>query len=185
MVSPIFYLLVVSKDTSLASLAFPLFLIGAISDYFDGWYARKYKVISKLGAFIDPLADKFLILSAFVAFNYLGIIPIWTTVVITIRDFSTTFLRLFGDSHHLPVITKRSAKAKTVLQFIFIGYIGLIFYLVKSDSTPYTEQLLDFIYSDFTYYFMLILTIFTVYTLYEYIRDNQKLVSKLFGVEQS
>lgn len=175
-------MMVISKDLNFAILAFPLFLVGAISDYFDGWYARKYKVVSKLGIFIDPLADKFLTLSAFVAFNYLGIIPIWMTVIIAIRDFGTTFLRLFGESHNLPMATSENAKFKTVVQFVFIGYIGLAFFLMKTNLLQHQHIIHHIIYSDFTYYFMLLLTIYTVYTLYSYIINNIKLVNKLFGI---
>lgn len=182
LVSPIFFIMVISKDINIAIFAFPLFLIGAISDYYDGWYARKYKVITKLGIFIDPLADKFLTLSAFIAFNYLEIIPIWMTVVITIRDFGTTFLRLFGESHNLPITTSEIAKLKTFFQFVFIGYVGLAFFLLKIDLFLSPEFFNNVIYSDFTYYFMLILTLFTIYTLYLYIRDNMMLVYKLFGI---
>jgi len=182
LVSPIFFAMVISKDINIAIFAFPLFLIGAISDYYDGWYARKYKVITKLGIFIDPLADKFLTLSAFIAFNYLEIIPIWMTIAITIRDFGTTFLRLFGESHDLPVTTSEIAKLKTFFQFVFIGYIGLAFFLMKIDIFLSPDFFNSVIYSMFTYYFMLLLTLFTIYTLFLYIKDNMLLINKLFGI---
>lgn len=183
MVAPIFFFMVISTDRTTALMAFPLFLIGAISDYYDGWYARKYQVITKFGVFIDPLADKFLTTSAFIAFNYMDILPVWMTIVIVIRDFGTTFLRLFGDSHNLPVTTKDSAKYKTAIQFTFIGYIGVCFFISKLNLGELSIIANDLIYSGVTFYLMLGLVILTLYTLYEYIRDNSKLINKLFGLE--
>jgi CDP-diacylglycerol--glycerol-3-phosphate 3-phosphatidyltransferase len=92
-----------------------------------------------------------------------------------------TFLRLFADSHKLPIRTKKIAKIKTVLQFVLIIYVISVYFLslVLNDST-----IIDLVTMDYVYYSMLFLTIFTVWTVFDYIKDNKKVVEILFGYEK-
>lgn len=183
-VSPTFAFLFVSEDKIFVLSGMMIFIYGAISDWFDGWYARKYNEVSKWGNFIDPLADKFLTTAGFIAFNSLDIMPAWMIVLIVIRDFGTTFLRLFGDSHQIGVKTKYSAKVKTFLQLFGIISI-MVFYTAGrlSFDPEISEFCMAAVHSDTVYYFLFFLTGFTLWTLYEYIRDNMNIVKKLFGYE--
>lgn len=178
LVAPFFLFFFISDNSTLVLISIYLFLLGALSDYLDGWYARKFNQSSKWGIFIDPLADKVLNSTAFLAFVFIDIIPFWMVLIIILRDLFMTFLRLFADSHKLPIRTKKIAKAKTVMQFVLIIYIiGVFFFsIIQNDS-----ELLNLVTSRYIYYSMLFLTIFTVWTVFDYIYDNKKVVQILFG----
>lgn len=177
LVAPIFLFLFISKNNTFIQIAAVLFILGALSDYFDGWYARKFNQHSKWGVFIDPLADKVLNSTAFLAFVFEGIIPFWMVLIIILRDLFMTFLRLFADSHKLPIKTKRIAKAKTVMQFALIIFIISIYILsiLQNDS-----KILELVTSEYVYYSMLFLTVFTVWTVFDYIFDNKQIIQILF-----
>lgn len=169
-IAPIFFFMFLSDDIALQQISIILFLIGSLTDYFDGYLARKYKVVSSLGKFLDPLADKFLTSAAFLAFYILHIIPFWMVLIILIRDFGTTFLRVYQNSEFQ---TSYFAKIKTTLQLAFIAFIETLFFVSNffEPTNALYINLRSWIYSDFTYYSMLIITLITVWTLVEYIRE--------------
>lgn len=181
LVAPFFLFFFISNNKTLVIIAAILFLLGAISDWFDGWYARKYNQLSKWGVFIDPLADKVLNSTAFIAFVFMDIIPFWMVLIIIIRDLFMTFLRLFADSHRLSIKTKKIAKFKTMMQFGLIMWIIFLYFFsfILNDT-----KLLDLVTFEKIYYPMLFLTIFTVWTVFDYIKDNKKIVQILFGYEK-
>ncbi len=166
-ISPIFYVLFLSGNLDLIGWSLVLFTVGAITDYFDGWLARKMKVTSAWGKFFDPLADKFLTSSAFLAFVALGIIPLWMVLIVIIRDFGTTFLRIFNFSHK-ELKTSRTAKLKTTLQMVFIFFVLFVYFIGKSEigSAHAANWILS---SPYIYLSMLGLTALTVWSLIEYI----------------
>ena len=154
--SPIFLYFFISEDNFLILLSFPLYILSALSDWFDGWYARKFNQMSKWGVFIDPLADKILNSTAFIAFVFEDIIPFWMVLIVIIRDLFMTFLRLFADSHSMQVKTSYLAKLKTVLQFALIIYILSIYFISYLEND--TELLLT-VYGNHVYYIMLLVKI--------------------------
>ncbi|MFN3194813.1 MAG: CDP-diacylglycerol--glycerol-3-phosphate 3-phosphatidyltransferase [Chlorobiota bacterium] len=179
--APFFLIFFTSDDTNLIIISTILFLLGAISDWLDGWYARTFNQGSKWGIFIDPLADKILNSAAFIAFVFEGIIPFWMVLIVILRDLFMTFLRLFAESHKLPIKTKYIAKAKTVIQFVLIIYIISIYSIGHLQNN---EELLSLVTGEYIYYSMLFLTIFTVWTVYDYIVDNKKIIKILFGYDK-
>lgn len=178
LVAPFFLFFFISENDTLVLISIFLFILGAISDWLDGWYARRFNQSSKWGVFIDPLADKILNSTAFLAFVFEGIIPFWMVLIIILRDSFMTFLRLFADSHKLPIKTKKIAKVKTVLQFVLIIYVISIYFisLLLNDVT-----ITELVTKDYVYYSMLFLTIFTVWTVFDYIKDNKRVIQILFG----
>ena len=74
-------------------IALVAFVIAAISDWFDGYFARKYGLITPLGKLLDPVADKVLVCAAFVYLSARGLCPVWITVLILAREFLITGLR--------------------------------------------------------------------------------------------
>ncbi|MBT3228835.1 MAG: CDP-diacylglycerol--glycerol-3-phosphate 3-phosphatidyltransferase [Candidatus Marinimicrobia bacterium] len=129
-ITPMIVWLLIGFD-SLALHAFALFLfvIASLTDLFDGILARKLKVVSEFGKFMDPLADKILVNSTFITLNILGVIPIWITAVIILRDGLVTLLRWGMLANGLSMHTNNLAKAKTIFQYISM-YVGLIFILL-------------------------------------------------------
>ncbi len=173
-ISPFFLMLLISGDQFKIKMSVVLFIVGAITDYLDGWLARKFHQVSSWGKFFDPLADKVLTTSAFISFVIMGIIPMWMVSVIIFRDLATTALRKVGEKRGKPMETSKSAKTKT---FVQMGFIAYILSMLAFDVN-------EVVYSEYTYWFMLFLTAYTVWTLVEYILNN-KTIFLFGGREQS
>lgn len=124
-------LLMLLSETLLGHVgALTLFVLAAISDYFDGKIARDYEVRSRLGQFLDPLADKILVLGTFAVLSFMlpDIVPWWAVVLIALRDLAVTLLRTWTESRGRTLRTLGIAKWKTTLQLAFL--IGLLTVLV-------------------------------------------------------
>ncbi len=110
--------------------AFLTFLTAALTDYFDGYFARKEKSITEFGKLMDPIADKILVLSAFLAFVELKLIPAWTVLIIVAREVTVTGLRIFALAKGKVIEAEEAGKHKTVSQMIAIFMI-LIFLVFR------------------------------------------------------
>lgn len=110
-----------------------IFITASITDFFDGWLARKYKVESNLGKFLDPLADKLLVLTAYFCFVFIPDykIPFWIIIIILFRELSLTGLRMMAVSAGKILKTNKLGKLKTVTQMITIIMV-LVFMLIKT-----------------------------------------------------
>jgi CDP-diacylglycerol--glycerol-3-phosphate 3-phosphatidyltransferase len=182
LIAPLFIVLMLTDDPGYIILGCFLYLLAAISDYIDGWYARKFGMITKWGQFFDPLADKILTTSAFIVFYIFDIIPLWMIAVIVLRDVVTTLFRIMAISKKSVLETSYPAKFKTSVQMVFIAFV-LVFLFIKYtcvfDIMPETAD--KIIYSSWTYYTMLLLTLLTVWTLIDYIFRNKSLLSKIWS----
>ena len=171
LIAPVFFVLFISGDIEKIVWATLLFFVGGVTDYLDGWLARKMKATSSWGRFVDPLADKFLTTGAFFGFVYASIIPMWMVVIIIVRDFATTFLRVIAKSEK-PVKTSYPAKAKTFLQMAFISAILILLSSQYfSQDNALKAQLIGWVYSDLTYYVMLGITLISIWTLIDYLKE--------------
>ncbi|MDR1978211.1 MAG: CDP-diacylglycerol--glycerol-3-phosphate 3-phosphatidyltransferase [Synergistaceae bacterium] len=106
-------------------LAGGVFIVAAITDSLDGYIARKHKLVTTLGKFIDPLADKVLVIAAMVALVELQRVPAWMVVVIITREFVVTGLRLVASAEGVVIAASRGGKIKTVFQIIAISLLIL------------------------------------------------------------
>lgn len=113
--------------------AFFTFLIASLTDYFDGYFARKEGKVTDFGKLMDPIADKILILAAFVAFAQQGLVYTWMVVIIIAREVTVTGLRLFALGKGKVIEAEEAGKHKTVSQMIAIFMI-LIFLMFKEAS---------------------------------------------------
>ena len=100
-----------------------IFVIASVTDFFDGYIARKWNQSSTLGAILDPLADKMLIIGAFLALLSIGEISIWAVYIILIRELFISGLRINAISEGLDISASWSGKVKTVVQMFAIGFI--------------------------------------------------------------
>jgi CDP-diacylglycerol--glycerol-3-phosphate 3-phosphatidyltransferase len=169
-IAPVFLVFIISNDSFLISLAFFLFSIGAISDYLDGWLARKFHAVSQFGNFFDPLADKFLTSFAFIGFSIIKVIPLWMTLIVIIRDIVITFLRLYQLEAKSGLITSNAAKFKTFFQMVFIFFILTFMYCYYNNlfyiSESFYNKVIDSIALD---YIMGLIVILTLWTLFDYV----------------
>jgi CDP-diacylglycerol--glycerol-3-phosphate 3-phosphatidyltransferase len=105
-----------------------IFSIASFTDWVDGYLARKYGQISDFGKFMDPIADKILVLAAFFAFIELEIVPAWMVVIIVLRESIVTGLRLLALTKNIVLPAQEGGKQKTASQMaaVFIILVSLI-----------------------------------------------------------
>ncbi len=183
LLTPVFLGLLFSTRPLYKQLALAVFVVASLTDWYDGWVARKWGYISRWGRFLDPLADKILTSAAFIAFLYLGFAPAWMVWIIVIRDLAITALRSYAEYKEKPVTTSWSAKMKTVSQFVVIYYILLLYtgkYMppIRDKFGDALELLLN---SNLLYALMLIVTILTAWTGISYLFENRKTLRELYG----
>lgn len=106
-------------------LAAVVFIIAAITDSMDGYIARKHHLITTLGKFIDPLADKVLVIAAMIALVELQRIPGWIVLVIITREFVVTGLRLVAAAEGVVIAASKGGKLKTVFQIVALAMLIL------------------------------------------------------------
>src|SRR6266478_9065324 len=102
------------------TIALTLFIAGGITDFLDGQIARRNKLITNFGILMDPLADKIMVCSAFIAFVGLDWIPAWMVVIIVARELAITGLRLLAASKSVVLAAEGYGKHKTISQIVAI-----------------------------------------------------------------
>jgi CDP-diacylglycerol--glycerol-3-phosphate 3-phosphatidyltransferase len=108
------------------------FIVAAASDYWDGHFARLHATASRFGQFLDPLADKILVLGTFVVLSYARpeVVPWWAVALIAVRDVGVTVLRSVVEARGQSLRTLPMAKTKTALQLTFLIAV-LVFLTVE------------------------------------------------------
>ena len=101
----------------------------SLTDHFDGRIARRRNQITNFGKFLDPLADKILVVSAFVCLMQLGFANIWCVLIVIAREFMVTFIRLIGAENGVVIAANRWGKAKTVSQMAAVLFILAVQYV--------------------------------------------------------
>ncbi len=107
-------------------VAFILFLIASITDWFDGWYARKNNIVSDFGKFWDPIADKILINSVLILLLYNNLIEVWIVILIIIRDVLVDGLKMSSAKNGIVVSASIWGKIKTILLMFSIIIVFLL-----------------------------------------------------------
>ncbi|PRO65172.1 CDP-diacylglycerol--glycerol-3-phosphate 3-phosphatidyltransferase [Alkalicoccus urumqiensis] len=102
-----------------------VFIVAAATDWLDGYYARKHNLVTNMGKFLDPLADKLLITAAFVSLAGMDMFPAWAAVVILSREFAVTGLRLVASGGGEVIAASIWGKWKTVSQIVAAAAIML------------------------------------------------------------
>ena len=110
-----------SEGTLGYSIALVAFVLGAISDYLDGYLARKMNLVTSLGKLLDPLADKILVCSGYVYLSATQeLCPVWVTALIICREFMVTGIRQIAVEKGVVIAADNLGKWKTGLQLTFI-----------------------------------------------------------------
>ncbi|MBQ1298351.1 CDP-diacylglycerol--glycerol-3-phosphate 3-phosphatidyltransferase [Candidatus Saccharibacteria bacterium] len=130
------------------AIALVLFVVASLTDFIDGRWARKRKIVTNIGAFLDPLADKILINLTFLSLVYLNLVPIWIFAIILVRDFSVDGMRMMSAREGKTISASIYGKLKTTSQMIAIIIIiinlilNLKFLEVIGDITLYLALVL-------------------------------------------
>ncbi len=104
-----------------------LFIIASLTDYLDGYLARKWDVITVFGKFLDPLADKLLVMFALLMLQDIGVVPMWIVLIILTREFIVTGLRLVAVDNGYVIAAGTLGKYKTASTMIAL--ILLMFHI--------------------------------------------------------
>ncbi|MCT7600826.1 CDP-diacylglycerol--glycerol-3-phosphate 3-phosphatidyltransferase [Aliarcobacter butzleri] len=132
-----------------------IFLIASVTDFFDGFIARNWDQMTKLGGILDPLADKMLVLAGFLGLMAIDRASVWAIFLILSREFFITGLRVVAVSEGKNVSSTMAGKIKTVVQMIAIGFLTM--------NWPFAIE------------FLWLAVVLTIYSGYEYTRDYFKL----------
>ncbi|MHB1688848.1 MAG: CDP-diacylglycerol--glycerol-3-phosphate 3-phosphatidyltransferase [Ignavibacteriaceae bacterium] len=183
--TPVFLFLFLSESPLLKQISLAVFIIAALTDWYDGWLARKFNYITSWGKFWDPLADKILTSAAFIGFVILKIVPLWMVIIVLARDFIVTGLRAYADYKGQSFPTSFYAKWKTLLQMAFLYYM-LMVYVGQNTVQIYSghEQLFSLLMNhNFIYFGMLVITVITFHSGATYLYSNRRLIISLFKNE--
>ncbi len=146
-------------------IATSIFIIAAVTDGLDGYIARKNKIVTNLGKFLDPLADKLLITAALISLVDMQRLPAWIAIVIISREFAVTGLRLIAVAEGHVIAASALGKLKTIVQIIAIVSL----------------MLNNFPFSNFAFPFSIIVTwlavIITLLSGFDYFYKNWKIVT--------
>ena len=164
-VTPLLLFLLFSDTFTGYVWALILFVFAAISDYFDGVLARKYGVGTSFGKYLDPLADKILVLGTFIALIFIlpDLVPVWAVALIAIRDIAVTILRSWLIRQGRELHTSSAAKIKTTVQ---LTYLILTLTLLAASRLPGAigEFIMSVLALDVMYWLLVGVTVVTVMT---------------------
>ncbi|WP_270181900.1 CDP-diacylglycerol--glycerol-3-phosphate 3-phosphatidyltransferase [Alkalihalobacillus sp. CinArs1] len=143
-----------------------IFIVASVTDWVDGYIARKHNLVTNLGKFLDPLADKLLVTSAFVSLVELGSAPAWIVVFILSREFAVTGLRLVAASEGEVLAASNLGKLKTWIQIVAISALLI-------NNIPF--EAIGFPFATISLWAALIIT---VYSGWDYFNKNKEILLK-------
>ena len=181
--TPVFIILLLDESPLSKQISLVVYLIAALTDWYDGWVARKFGYSSRWGKFFDPLADKILSLSALFTFVSLGLLDSWLVWIIFARDVLITSLRAIAEIKDQPIVTSKSAQAKTFGELIIIYYI-LVLYVARTIpriQQNYGDWINNLLHPQVLFGMLLLVTLSAIGTGIQYLFDNRKLIYNIYG----
>ena len=108
------------KDSQVLPISAIIFAVASFTDFLDGYLARKHNLITDFGKFMDPLADKVLVVAALAVLVEMNLIPAWMIVLIITREYAVSILRAIAANTGQVIAASQGGKAKTVSQIIAV-----------------------------------------------------------------
>lgn len=146
-------------------VAVALFTVAMLTDTFDGYYARRYSLQTRLGAFLDPIADKILVLTTFALFAWQGLLHWVIVLVMALRDIIVTVLRLKLVAQGVSMTTSKLGKGKTAAQFVSIYLFFMVNWFDMSYGNLGIRNFVLFIAQSM----ILVVVIMSVYSCFDYV----------------
>ena len=165
---PVFMAFLLGKSMEFQIAALVVFVIASLTDMLDGKIARRYNQMTTFGKFADPLADKMLTTAAFLVFMQQGIIDVWAVMIILIREFAVSGVRLAAAGEGKVIAASFFGKFKTVAQMAAIIITILINIIVTVSSTFITRSVANHVSAALIW----ISVVFTVLSGADYIVKN-------------
>lgn len=180
LLTPVFIMLLFYEHPFSNFWALVVFVIASITDAYDGYVARKYDLETEYGRFLDPLADKILVSSAFISFAVMEIVPFWMVGLIIFRDLFVTGLRMVMNQKGFIMQTSKSAKIKTGVQIGFIIFVLVVLGAKAFTFFPVTDLLAMIKEYSVIYYLTITVTLLTVLTGMNYLYTNRSVIKRFF-----
>ena len=160
---PVFIIIMMSNITNHYLIACLIFIIASITDDLDGYIARKNNLVTDFGKFMDPLADKLLVISALICMIESNLVAGWMVIIIVSRELTVSILRAIAAADGKVIAASGGGKIKTISQML-----AIIILLFGANSSNNLLLQIGTI-------FMLIATIFTLYSGTDYLYKNREL----------
>lgn len=163
-----------SLDITLANIiAVIVFALAAFTDFLDGNIARKYKLVSTFGKFMDPLADKLLVASALLILIEINLLPAFVAILIISREFMVTGIRTLAISEGKVIAASPLGKAKTVSQIVMIISLLIFDLRVEQSYMVFTSFNIFNVIGDIL---IIIATLLTLISGYDYLVKNKDII---------
>ena len=172
----VFMVFLFSKGLFCKTMALGVFIIAAVTDYLDGFLAKRYNSVSNFGKIMDPVADKILTLAAFLAFVEMKLIPAWMVVIIIMRELVITSIRVMALRQNEVLPAGVGGKHKTVSQMLSILVI-LVFIVIKETGVRtfgFWNPSLEYWYKQLIFILMLITVALTIISGVSYLIGSKK-----------
>lgn len=172
----LFMFFLFSRGIAFKVSALAVFIAASITDFLDGYIAKKRGEISDFGKFMDPIADKVLVIAAFLAFVEMKLVPAWIVVIIIFREFVITGLRLIALIKGEVIEAEMAGKHKTVSQMFSI-YAVLIFIIFRESGTSvfgFWHEGLEHLWKNIIFSLMLITAFLTLVSGVSFLLKNKR-----------
>jgi len=133
-VIPILFFLLLSPGPLMSLVIAVLFIIAALTDLLDGYIARRYQIVTTMGKFLDPIADKLIVNTAMIMLIPIGRIPAWIVAIIIIRDFAVDGIRTIASSEGIIIQASKLGKRKTLCQIFAVSALMIHYPFIGADA---------------------------------------------------
>ena len=160
---PVFIIVMLLNIPNKYLIACIIFIVASITDAMDGYIARKYNLVTDFGKFMDPLADKLLVISALTCMIEVNLVPAWMVIIIVARELTVSILRAIAAAEGKVIAASGGGKLKTITQML-----SIIVLLIG-------ENLNNGLLLNIGFVCILIATLLTLYSGWEYLYKNKEL----------
>lgn len=171
---PVVALFIYWGDPVSCIIAVLLFWVASVTDWLDGYIARRQNLVSMTGQFLDPLADKLLVITCLIVLIPLGRLPAWIAIIIIAREVSVTGLRAMAAGEGMVISAGGVGKLKTAFQMA--GLIGLIIHFTYEVNYLFTSFNINF--HQLGLWLIVLSVFFSVWSAWEYFRDFLRAVGE-------